>query len=269
MGIFIGISLICLGIGLFIARSVQSSKLLQIKGTQTTTIKDLADMATAVAQEMGAGSFNEIAEIKGKIACEQPLTSELAQARCVYYTMRVTREYEETYWETDSNGNRIQRTRRGQENVAQNTRSVPFHVDDGSSRILIRPEGAQIIPEKALSQFHPGEAPGSTLSFGALRFSLEGLNLGGRRTLGYRYEEDILPLGRDMYILGEAVDAGGELALQRPDDKKKRFIISCKSEEELVRSTGKAITALLIISLVTGIGGVTLLILALTGVLTF
>ncbi len=269
MGIVIGIGLIALGIGLVIARSVQSNKLLQIKGTETSLVKDLADLAAAVAEEMGAGSFNQITEVKGQAVCDNPLISELAKTGCVYYAMRVTREYEETYWETDSNGHRVQRTRRGQEMVAQNTRSIPFQADDGTGKILVRPDGAQIIAEKAFSQFQPGEARCTTLTFGGLSINLGGLNLGGRRTLGYRYEEDLIPLGRDLYILGEAVDAGGELAVQKPGDKKSRFIISCKSEEELVRSTATAVTALLVSGLVAGLGGVTLLVLSLTGVLQF
>jgi hypothetical protein len=267
MGIVAGIALIALGVGLIIARSVQSNKLLQIKGTETSRAGELAEVAGEVAKEMGAGSFNQTVEVKGKAVCDEPLTSELAKAACVFYAMRVTREYEETFWETDANGHRMQRTRRGQEIVAQNTRSAPFRIDDGSGNILIRPDGAQFVPEKAFSQFQPGEAQGTTLTFGGLSINLGGLNLGGRRTLGYRYEEDIIPLGRDLYVLGEAADSGGELAVQKPHDKKTRFIISCKSEEELVRSTTTAIIALLISGIIAGIGGVTLLVLALTGVL--
>jgi hypothetical protein len=269
MGIVIGIALMALGIGLFIARSVQANKLLQIKGTETSRVKDLADLAGEVAREMGAGSFNQVTEIKGKAVSDAPLTSELAQAACVYYSMRVTREYEEMVWETDANGNRVQRTRRGQETVAQNVRSTPFRADDGSGLILVRPDGAQMIAEKAFSQFQPGDVQGTTLTFGRLNFNLGGLNLGGRRTLGYRYEEEIIPLGRELYILGEVVDAGGELAVQKPSDKKGRFIISCKSEEELVRGTASAITALLVTGLISGIGGAALLVLALTGAIHF
>jgi hypothetical protein len=268
MGIVIGIALIAVGVGLVIARSVQANKLLQIKGTETSRVKDLADLAAEVAGEMGGGSsFNQITEIKGKAVSDVPLTSELAGAACVYYSMRVTREYEETYWETDSNGNRMQRTRRGQEVVAQNVRSAPFQADDGSGRILIRPDGALIVAEKAFSQFQPGEARGTTLTFGGLSINIGGLNLGGRRTLGYRYEEELIPLGRELYILGEAVDSGGVLAVQKPGDKKSKFIISCKSEEELVRSTTSAITALLITGLIAGAGGVVMLVLSLIGVL--
>jgi hypothetical protein len=267
MGIVIGIGLVVLGIGLVIARSSQSNKLMQIKGTETSKISELNDLTAEVAKEMGAGSFNQIAEVKGRSGCDNPLTSELAHAECVYYSMQVTREYEETYWDTDSNGNRRQQTRRGSDSVAHNVRSVPFTVDDGTGKIKILPDGAQIVAEKVFSQFQPGEAHGGTLSFGGLSFSLGGINFGGggTRTLGYRYEEEIIPTGRDLYILGEAVDSGGELAIQKPKDKKNKFIVSVKSEEELIRGTTTTITVLLITGLLAGAGGITVAILSLLG----
>ncbi|HEQ70901.1 MAG TPA: hypothetical protein ENN69_00285, partial [Spirochaetia bacterium] len=117
MGIVIGIALVGLGVGLVIARGAQAAKLMQIQGTETSRVADLAELARQVAEEMGAGSFNQITEIKGRAAARSPLTSELAKLDCVWYSMRVLREYEETYWDTDSNGNRVQRTRRGADQV--------------------------------------------------------------------------------------------------------------------------------------------------------
>jgi hypothetical protein len=183
--------------------------------------------------------------------------------------MQVTREYEETYWDTDSNGNREQRTRRGSDSVAHNVRSVPFYVDDGSGKIRIRPDSAQIVAEKVFSQFQPGEVQGNVLSFGGFTFNLGGLRIGsgGSRTLGYRYEEEVVPVGRDLFILGEAADAGGELAITKPGDKKHKFIISVKSEEELIRSTSTAITILLICGLIAGAGGIAVTVLSLLNII--
>jgi hypothetical protein len=161
----------------------------------------------------------------------------------VQYSMRVTREYEEEYWETDSEGRRVRRTRRGSETVASNSRSVPFFVRDSSGKIRVIPEGASFVAEKSVSRFEPGETHGDQLRIGSLNIAIGALG-SGRRTIGYRYEEDLVPVGKDIYVLGEANDRGGALAVSKPERKDAKFIISLKSEEQLVRGAKGAVTGL-------------------------
>src|SRR5262245_28738454 len=109
----VGAILLAIGIGLIIARWYQHNKLQQIKATETSTAQELQELAKGVADEIGAGSFNQVTEVKGAIRCDHPLESELAKVSCVYYHMTVTRRYEEEYYDTDSNGNRVRRRRTG------------------------------------------------------------------------------------------------------------------------------------------------------------
>jgi len=208
-GFIIAGGLVALAIGLIFARSRQSDKLMQMKGTETSQAKELHELQAAVAGDMGAGSFNQIAELKGKSVCSTPLMSELAKSPCVYYSMRVSREYEETYWDTDSNGNRVQKTRRGSDTVAQNTRFTPFELQDATGSIKVIPDGATFVTEKAFSHFEPGEVQGRSLSFGGFTITLSNALTGAAqsRTLGYRYEEDIIPIDKSLYVIGEAADS--------------------------------------------------------------
>ncbi len=259
-----GIVAAVIGAILLIVRTGQVKKGALIAGTETSRVGELQETAKGVAQEIGAGSFNQFVEIKGTIVCDTPLTSELAKLPCVHYSMTVTREWEETYWDKDSEGRSVQRTRRGSDIVASNSRSTVFYVDDGSGRIRVNPEGAELIKEKAFSQFQPGEAQGSTLRIGSLTFNIGNIALslgGGRRTLGYRYEEHIIPVGKPVYILGEASDAGGELTLIKPAEKGKKFLISVKSEEELMKGISTAKLVLLIIACLLIAGGAVLIVL--------
>ena len=88
-------------------------------------------------------------------------------------------------------------------------------------------------------------------------FSLAGVGgTGGRRTLGYQFTERILPLNRRLYVLGAASDSSGELVIQKPREKG-QFIISLKSEEELLKSSKSGMTWSLVGSIacfVIGIG---------------
>jgi hypothetical protein len=226
---------------LYLIAASQGRKLAAMRGTQTSQAADLQQLAASVGKEIGAGAFAEATEVKGTVRCAQPLVSELAEVPCVYFAMKVTREYEETRWETDSNGNRQQRTARGSQVMAQNTRSVPFEVEDESGRIGVEPQGASFVAEKVLSRFDAGEAQMAGLRVGRWAVSLGGLGE-GRRTLGYRYEELAIPVDRPVYVLGEAADEGGTLRMRKAGAKGPgggRFIISVKSEEELTRGASR------------------------------
>ncbi|HUV07248.1 MAG TPA: E3 ubiquitin ligase family protein [Spirochaetia bacterium] len=267
MGLAIGVVLVVLGAGLWLGAGTQKKRLAQVRGTETSTAKELKSLSDAVAEDIGSGSFNRVTEVKGKVVCDNPLVSELAQAACVYYSMKVSREYEETRWETDSNGNRTSRVQRGSEAVASNARSVPFFVEDATGKVKVDPAGASFVAEKSLSRFDSGDPQGTTLRIGGFSLSLQGLSLAAnRRTLGYRYEEDAVPVGREIYVLGEAIDSGGELRIVKPKEKATKFIVSLKSEEELERGAESASRGLAIGAVVSAAAGIGILVLTLAGV---
>ncbi|OHE68259.1 MAG: hypothetical protein A2413_01395 [Treponema sp. RIFOXYC1_FULL_61_9] len=260
--IITGIVLMLVAVGLYFGSRSQKRKLGEFKATETSTATALADMAASVAKEIGPGSFNQIAEVKGTIECGSPLVSELSQTPCVRYSMSVTREYEETYWETDDKGNRSQKTRRGSESVANNTRSVPFLVRDSTGTIAVDGEGASYVDEKVFSQFRPGESSGQNLVFGRFSFNPASFAAlaGGRRTLGYRFEESAVPVGRDVYVLGEAVDSEGRLRVRKPEKKGASFIVSLKSEEQMAAGAQSSAKGLAIASVVAAVAGIAVLV---------
>ena len=257
----VGVVLLIVAAALVLVRRSQQAKLRDITGTETTSVRELAELAQYVSQEMdGVHAFSRMVEVKGTIKCDQPLISEIARQPCVYYAMKVTREFEETYWDTDSRShNRVRRTRRGSDTVASNSQRVEFFVEDASGRLRVDPTGADIDAVKVVDKYEPAEqqAGGPTLTFGGLSLNLGGmLTASGSHTLGYRSSESILPLDRRVYVLGEASDASGELKIQASREKGKRFIISLRSEEELVRSAESTIRWLFYSAVACGVLGV-------------
>lgn len=266
----ISIILICIGIGLYFGYRLNTKKLFQIKATQTSSSAELLQEAKDVEEGMGEkGSYNRITEVKGKVLCADPIVSELAKKKCVHYSMSIVRKWEEKYWETDSEGRRIQKTRQGSDTVACNERTVPFYVEDSTGKIKINPEGAEMLREKVFSQFKPGDITGGSISIGSFSMPLAGiLSVSGRRTTGYAYEESIIPVDRVVYVLGEAADSSGELNIQKPHDNKHKFIISIKSEEELKRNIEGTMKAMLIGGIISETGGIVLLVLKTLGILS-
>lgn len=221
----------------------QKKKLEAISGVETSTTAALRDLWQGVSGEIGVGSFEEPAEVKGTVECSQPLESEIAKQSCVYYSMLVQRKWEEEYYETDSDGNRQRKTRQGSDTVSSNTRSVRFQVRDETGTVTVNPNDAKIDAEKVVDRFEPeSSVSGGTISFGNFSFSLGGVGgAGGRRTLGYQFTERLVPLNRRVYVLGAASDSSGELMIQKPREKG-QFLISLKSEEELLKSSKSGMT---------------------------
>ena len=255
-----GVVLTLIAVGLLFGSKASAEKAFAIRATETSRILDLLDLSSSIAKDLGPGSFRQIAEVKGITESANPLRSELAQQPCVYYSMKVTREFEETYWETDSQGNRSQRTRRGSQIVSSNQQQIPFEVNDGSGKVTVDASSAKLDTMKAHSSFVAGENNANHI--GNFILNLTTAFAGGTRTIGYKYEEDIIPLGRQVYVLGEASDKDGTLKIVKPENKKDApFLVSLKSEDELLKSaqgssSGMKIGA--IVALVLGLGSATL-----------
>ncbi|MFS8532963.1 E3 ubiquitin ligase family protein [Sphaerobacter thermophilus] len=221
-GVLLIIGLVAAGIGavlLFIGRRIQAKTDL------------LAKVPTVDASEVASLIPGEMIEVKGVIRCDTPLTAELAQRACVYYSSRVVREYE--YRRRNAKGETV-RSRRS-ETVAHNEQSTPFYVEDSSGRVLVDPEGAEVDAQKLVDRFerNPG-ALGPTISLGGIS-----LNLGGDDgTIGYRYQEHVLPVDIPVYVLG-VVQEGGTIGRPPAALKGRRFIISYRAEEALRESWGK------------------------------
>ncbi len=264
--LIIGVVLLIVAAVLLVIRRSQATRLHAILRTETSTARELADLAGAVRQEVGGPGFRHVAEVKGVLRCDSPLTSEIAQQPCAAYETSVVREYEETYWETDSqSGRREQKTRRSSNTVSSISRRTRFWVEDATGRVAVEPEGAKLDLTQVVDRFEPaGQIGPGGLSIGNFTLDLGGLAIAsGSRTIGYRFREKVLPLDQRVYVLGEASDSSGELAIQRPSDGGKPFLVSVRSEEELVRSVRGNLRWLLVGAVASGAVGVALIVLQL------
>ncbi len=266
----VGAILIVACVVLLLMRRSRQAKLFEIMSTESSTAQQLAESAKYVAERMGeTGSFNKITELKGTIGCDAPLTSEMSKQPCVFYSTSITRDYEETYWETDSQTKQqVQRTRRNTEKVAGTTQSVGFWVEDPTGKVSVNPEGADVDAMQVVDRFQPGElgVGNGLVNLGDFTINIGGLTIGPSartRVLGYRFRESVLPLGRKVYVLGEATDKTGQLAVGMPGQKGHKFLISLKSEEELIRSTGSAIRWMLASAIGSGLAGLVLIVMGL------
>jgi hypothetical protein len=237
----IGIILIVMGIILFFVRRNQIQTGLSLKSARVTTIGELKNTAQAIEAEIGGGNWRDYVKLWGKVTAEEPLLSEIKKEACVYYTMTVKREYEEKVREQDQQGNWVEKTQRKSETVANNQRSIPFILEDETGTIVVNSEKAQIETIKVLDEFRPGEAPAGMIGWGSFSLLVHSSSTGTQsRTLGYHYRESILPVGREVLVIGEVSDETGKLRIGIPSSSQQKFIISFKTNEALSASLNQS-----------------------------
>lgn len=192
----------------------------------------LAQVPTSPAAEVPRLIPGELVEVKGTIRCATPLTAELSGREVVYYSSKVTREYEERERKSDGETRTVRRS----EVVAENKQFTPFYVEDDSGQVLVDPDGAEFDVQQLVNRFEQRRDRNAlaTISFGGLTLDL------GRQdgTIGFRYSEHALPVGTPVYVLG-AVQESGTIGRMPAGTKRGRFIISYRSEEVLKREWGK------------------------------
>jgi hypothetical protein len=210
----------------FRSRNKQKSALMS--STETSSAADVSGLAPGT-----------LVEVKGTLRCDEPLTSEMAGERCAYYKATITREYRKPDHDDDDVG-----SDRHTEVLSQNERHAPFVVEDGSGRVAVGAEGAEVDARQVVDRFERNtgsEGPSITLRGATLNFG------GGEQTIGYRYTESILPLDTPVYVLG-TVQHDGTVGAPEPGREGQRFVVSHRSEEALGQSLGKTVLWL-------GVGG--------------
>ncbi|MBD3636790.1 MAG: hypothetical protein HUJ25_05555 [Crocinitomicaceae bacterium] len=246
MGILIGGGVVVIvGVILWIIKGKKESQSAAMELADTSTVAAVNENFTSITGSLGSGSFTHFVEIKGKAHTSTPLTSELAKEAVVYYKSTVVHKYERLEEKKDSNGNIRRDWVKRQETVAENEHWADgWGVKDDTGFIKIDPAKAKLDAEKLLTKFEKGDNPRS-----GLNVNLGGLNLniGGKndyRSIGYDYTEYGIKIDSDLYVLGDANDRDGELRISSPQDKKQPFIVSTKSEDELVSGLGSSIKGL-------------------------
>ncbi len=237
--LWVGLFLAAVGGAMLYFSAKAADQVLHMKATDTSQVAELRSLMDEVRKDLGGGpsELREFVELKGTIGCDRPLQAEMSGQQAVIVRNTVTREIEELHEEQDEEGNLTQRWVSRTETVNSSKLDTPFWIDDGTGRMDVRPTGADFTLQKVVDRFEAPSAVerGSSISFGQLSFNVGALAAShSRRIKGYRFREEILSLGARVYALGEVSDTSDGVALHKPLDGKKPFMLSTKSEEEMV-----------------------------------
>lgn len=248
-----GICLLVLAVILVVVHVFARKRIAALLVAKPLSTQEILHDAEVMARELNDGTgYKEMATIEGRAVCQSPLTSPIAQVPCLHYEATVTREYEEDYEERDQNGHIHRRTRRCSEVISSQKESCDFTIDDGQGQIeVINRDATFDHLEQSADRFEPqSSATGNGL---LMQFGLGMLEpRHGRRTLGYRYSESVLPLSR-LTVVGQASHQMGRLSIGAGG---MAFILSTRPRTEMLSSAKSSANATSIASLVAAIAGV-------------
>lgn len=273
--LWFGLILVVIAAVLFFFSKRSEAKVHYVKATETAKIGAIEQLVGEVAADMPDGvalGYKDYVELKGRVVCEEPIRGELSDQVGAIVETEVIRVYERREETRDSQGHIRTEWRRTEETVSSNRRESPFWVDDGTGRIRVKANrGVELV--KTFERFEQPQGGfgdsgfGGQLSVGTGRFQI---SIGGghwdmnsQRTLGFKFVERMLPINKPVYAIGEVAvieDEGLVFRAPTEDDKKKPFMLSPRTEEEIVKSAQKSATILRVIGIVLALGGAALVV---------
>lgn len=247
----IGGVLLAVGIMLLFSRRKDREDLLEIKYIKQSKISDLIENSKEIQKRLDEkDAYRQTVEVRGNVICEKPLIAELSGEKCIFFSRIIEEEYEEIYHVEDDDGSRQQKKRIDTRVVSKIDRYVDFKVNDGSGEITVIPEGADIDSFQIFEDYKPYDGDIEYTS-GNYKYTPTHLDRGkDRAVLGYRFSEFVLPIDQSVYVLGETGNEDDNLVIRKSREKDKPYIISNRSEEELVNEKDTAVTVKLVVAII-------------------
>ena len=214
----------------FVQKKKSEGLVTELKFMKAVPLSELMESWKLLADEGMADGFRDLVETNGKAETDGVLNAPHSATQCAYFEATVTRELEKEERTTDKDGKVETNRTRSSEVVSSRKSASPLYIADGDIRVGIDMDGATLNLKDGEDRFEPYES-NKTYTFFGVQFSAPS---GGARTLGFRYKEKLIPLGHPLYVVGEARQSAGALRIGRPSEKGKPFIVSVKSEEEVV-----------------------------------
>jgi hypothetical protein len=275
--LWVGLVLVVLAVVLFMFARRSADKVHYVKATDTSTVGAIQKLVSEVAADMPDGEaigFKDYVEVKGRVVCDEPIRGELSEQLGAIVETDVIRVAERREEVRDAHGHIKTTWRKHEETLSSNRREAAFWIDDGTGRLRVKPDrNVELI--KSFERFENEGGHGIGFGGGQLNLSMGRyqLSVGGghwdpttSRTLGYRFIERLLPVGKPVYAIGEVAAIPDEgLVLRAPtDDQKKRpFVVSPRTEEEIVKSAEKSALFLKVGAALLAVGGLALVVVGL------
>jgi len=233
------------------------NKNIEIRFAQTTAISELIAILTENAKA-GLEGYRHYVELKGQTDRDIPQKAPFSEREVAYYNADLYQVFEETETFTDGTG-RHQRLKRSESLITnqKSTGSIALKDTQSGEKVYIdvSQSGLQLDTLKTLDKFEPANNIQNYSFFNNYRY-----NPMGARTLGFRMIEHTIPLKQSLYVLGEALLTGSRVNIEKPRDNKKPFIVSVKSEADIVQGNRTGAKVALVLGILLALAGILVMI---------
>lgn len=237
MGIIL--PLLFIGGGLFVIfylRPKSQNHLLEIQFMQTKSIAELKESFNMMDNEGLGDNYSEFVELKAKIVSDNLVEAPYSNNKVAFCDSAIYQVVETQEEYTDSNGNRRTRVNKREIKISDEKSSSEIFVNDGSTTenvgITVNGGGINLDIPKTFDRFEPKNNMGSYRRASSFISNY----IGAVDTIGFKMVEKTIAKDQFLYIIGEAYRKGGQIFMKKPSDSKKPFMVTTKSEEELVSS---------------------------------
>lgn len=257
MNIIIALLLIGGGLGaIFYIRPKTQNNVTEIKYMQTKTISELKDMFKQMDLNGLGNDYREFVELKGTVVSDNLVDTPFSNRKVVYCESKLAQVTESREQYRDNNGNLQTRVTKHENTISNEKSSQEISMLDNSTNdsvvLEINATGCKLDIPKTFDRFEPKGNLGNYRYFNSFSW-----NRFGSETLGFKMTEETIESNQSLYVIGEAFKVGDKIHIGKPQDNKKPFIVTTKSEEDLINKSNQNALFLLIggiISIVVGLG---------------
>lgn len=259
--ILVGIALIILGGYLVIfLRKKLSAETLEIQSQDTKTIPEVREALEAMSAI--DPNYRELVEVKGYAKAQQPIVTPYTGEDVAFYIAKTVQMSETTETYTDSQGNRRTRTVKHSDVLCEEESSVPLLLkDNNGDEIVIETNGisSKLDLQKTCDRLDSTNSGYNNRGYSNYRqFNIA--SRGNYRLLGFKKIEETFRSNAPLYALGEAYMRDGRIYLGPPKSPDLPFIVTSKSEEQLVKSKKSSQTYTLLGGIASVVIGIVLIV---------
>lgn len=248
-------------VAIFYIKPKTQNNIMEIKYMQTKSIAELKEMFNQMDANGLGNDYREFVELKGTVLSDNLVETPFSNRKVAYCASKLLQVTQTKEQYRDSNGNYQTRITKHENAISEEKSSQEISMLDNSTNepviLEINGTGCKLDVPKTFDRFEPksnlsGYRYFNSFSFG--RFDAE--------TLGFKMIEHTIEQNQNLYVIGEAFKVGDKIHIGKPQDNKKPFIVTTKSEEDLINSSNQN-------ALFTLIGGIALIVIGIFMMFSF
>ncbi len=264
MIVLIIIGVACVAGGVYIAvfqRAKSANVALEIQAQPTKTYEEVKEALEAM-QDYDP-NYRELVEFKGFASSSQEVITPYSRQKVAFYIAENIQVSEDTEERRDSDGSRRMVTTKHEQKLSEDVSGADLIVKDNfGHEIVIETKGVEnkldlVQSYDTLDRSNTGN-PTYGRGYGVRA------NGTGHRIIGYKQIEKTFPLNAAMYVLGEAYMISNRIFIGPPKNTKSPFIVTTKSEEQMLKKTQGSQTTSLFGGLALAVLGLVLFIVGVT-----